>query len=121
MHDTKELEARRDDAQAHRQALVEQHDEYRERLAGVEMQRQEAEQAGTKAKVRVEALAARLEALEAEKSDRKRGQQAEEHSGCRSISPSDPRERGVAAPWNWPWKPGRSKIMALLLPIIRSS
>ena len=69
-----EQQARREDAEAHKVALVEQRDEWKERLASIEKQAQEARQQAqeadkgrTKAEVRVEALAARLEALEAQK------------------------------------------------------
>ena len=69
-----EQQARRDDANAHKLALAEQRDEWKERLAITEkqvqearQQAQEAEKGKTKAEVRGEALAARLEVLESQK------------------------------------------------------
>lgn len=67
-----EQQARRDDAEGHKQALVEQRNEWKERLASIEnqaqearKQAQEAEKGRTKEQTRAEALAARLEAFEA--------------------------------------------------------
>ena len=67
-----ERQARRDDAEAHKQALAEQRSEWKERLASIEnqaqearKQAQEAEKGRTKEQTRAEALAARLDALEA--------------------------------------------------------
>ena len=74
-----EQQARRDDSEAHRQALTALRDEWKERLASVENQRenaekraQEAEKSKTKAEVRSEALAARIDVLGANEGEQQK-------------------------------------------------